>query len=622
MFLNWNGCCGEIIKRTFQGEATFHGDKLKYSNEKNGKHYREERVYISDYFHVKYFFVSRIYDTYMEEIFQDLLNEGPDIVVFNSCLWDITRYGPESVAEFESRAERLFKYLDMILSPTCLFFWLSSLPVNTNSHKAYMMPRLLYKGHSMRIDLLQANYFIHMLCYDYQRDFLDLSFHCRDLTLFHQMSDGLHWDGFANRQFSSYIMRYIADSLGIKMDSRANLIEYHAPAVIEIDSSFEQQYPQGHSPGFRPPCTSWKQANTLSPESSSDWGRIKYDSNREWNPYSGYSQEPQPENFDNPVANYSSRYIQSLMSGVPDLPVQYLSKSQQNYSPNAPPNHPLQTQEMSSPNEYNPDLNFMLKSRTPISYGDLFQPDGKTKTKKKRKSKTEKQNELLEAALNGPNASTDSVGISKPLLTSVKPMASEVPVPQPPSAPPPKPPPPPVPRIQGVPPPPIRSFGAGKPFECRKQAPFVRPQVALAQNPPLPIPSFANCPSAVVAPPIPQPGPFRFSISGKTKKVLEKPVEKIFSDASSYEESEDEEAMRRPSKVKTKREPPKHRKEKSRKDHKHRRSRSSDIEDGEDFGHPQLSSKPSTSSFRSNNSGSDRGSAKKTSRNLYFSKFI
>ena len=467
-----------------------------------------------------------------------------------SCLWDISRYGSESVAEFESRAEKLFKHLDMILSPNCLFFWMSSLPVHTNAHKAFMVPRLVHKGHSIRVDLLQANFFIHMLCYEYERDFLDLNFHCRDLTLFHQLSDGLHWDGYANRQFSSYIIRYIADSLGIKMDPRANLIEYHSSSLIEID------------PITCTVSSTWKQTAPLSPESSSDWGKVKY-KRRE----SRFSDKP-PEVSETPLASYSSHYIQSLISGVPDLPVQYLDKNKKS---SASPN----VNQVVSENESNEAKHetLTLKTRTPISYGDLFS-ERTPKARKKRKTKGEKKQELLEAALSTTLQNTSSLNFAKNSVTAIaKPGTSKPDVPDPPE--------PPKPRILGVPPPPIRSSGAGQPFESRKQLPKPkgrgRPNFAKRTNP-------VQFPTAKVTP--------------KVKAVVI-PVEKEFSDASSFEESDEEKkADWEPGEIKT------------------------EDDDEDEFFQPQIASSLS-SSFRNNASGKDTSnSSKKTSKNLYFSNFI
>merc|ERR1712226_652328 len=112
--------------------------------------------------------------------------------------------------------------------------------------------------------------------------------------------------------------------------------------------------------------------------------------------------------------------------GVSDLPVQYMSnKSVSNSVSNFQPPDPSQPQAPKIPPSFdpNPDIVFPGKGRTQVTYdNDLFKAEKKPKNKKKRKSKTEKQNELLEAALNGPISTAETVGVGKLTLTSVKPV--------------------------------------------------------------------------------------------------------------------------------------------------------------------------------------------------------
>ena len=61
----------------------------------NGKHYREVREYKSaDNRHlVRFYFVTRCYSTFMETVMADLWHKPqPDVIIMNSCLWDISRY--------------------------------------------------------------------------------------------------------------------------------------------------------------------------------------------------------------------------------------------------------------------------------------------------------------------------------------------------------------------------------------------------------------------------------------------------------------------------------------------------------------------------------------------------
>ena len=79
-----------------QGEISFNGDQLIEGGQKgvmtNGRNYREIRQYQTDYNLLRFYFVTRCYNTYVESILSDLSEDPkPDVVIMNSCLWDITR---------------------------------------------------------------------------------------------------------------------------------------------------------------------------------------------------------------------------------------------------------------------------------------------------------------------------------------------------------------------------------------------------------------------------------------------------------------------------------------------------------------------------------------------------
>jgi len=76
---------------------SFLGDELIEGGTKgemtNGKNYTEVRQYCEPSFLLRFYFVTRVYSPYMETIIADLVTgHPPDIVIINSCLWDITRY--------------------------------------------------------------------------------------------------------------------------------------------------------------------------------------------------------------------------------------------------------------------------------------------------------------------------------------------------------------------------------------------------------------------------------------------------------------------------------------------------------------------------------------------------
>lgn len=58
----------------------------------NGTSYREVRGWWDDYHLVEFYFVTKCHSDYMEKILTHLSKgPAPDLVVMNSCVWDITR---------------------------------------------------------------------------------------------------------------------------------------------------------------------------------------------------------------------------------------------------------------------------------------------------------------------------------------------------------------------------------------------------------------------------------------------------------------------------------------------------------------------------------------------------
>lgn len=76
---------------SFLGDTLIEGGVKAQLN--NGTNYTEVRQYVTSTHLVRFYFVTRCYNQYMESILQDLVEgPNPDLVIMNSCLWDMTRY--------------------------------------------------------------------------------------------------------------------------------------------------------------------------------------------------------------------------------------------------------------------------------------------------------------------------------------------------------------------------------------------------------------------------------------------------------------------------------------------------------------------------------------------------
>lgn len=62
----------------------------------NGTQYREVRQFCSGSGHhlVRFYFLTRVYSEYLEDVLEELsYGPAPDLVIINSCLWDLSRFG-------------------------------------------------------------------------------------------------------------------------------------------------------------------------------------------------------------------------------------------------------------------------------------------------------------------------------------------------------------------------------------------------------------------------------------------------------------------------------------------------------------------------------------------------
>lgn len=111
-----------------QGEMSFEQDCLVeggcLGEMHNGTEYREVRQFQSAHHLVRFYFVTRIYSRYMQSVLEDFRNGlKPDVVIVNSCIWDVSRWVCEEVTVHCSGSTNyLAIYLIFIISKSLLLF--------------------------------------------------------------------------------------------------------------------------------------------------------------------------------------------------------------------------------------------------------------------------------------------------------------------------------------------------------------------------------------------------------------------------------------------------------------------------------------------------------------------
>lgn len=230
-----------------KGEKSCLGDELieggRFGEMHNGKNYREVRHYKcpSNYYMVTFYMVTACYSAYMETILRDLWNDPrPDIVIMNSCVWDITRYGPMSSVRYRENLQRLAKRMKTVLPDDCLFLWLTTTPLGKNVKGGFLLDQISFLSEVLRLDVLESNYYARQVMVDYEFDVLDMHFHfVKWINL--RKADGIHWNPKAHRKMSNLIFDHLADAFGFPIPRIPHWGSANGEGVFMIDRNGRQK---------------------------------------------------------------------------------------------------------------------------------------------------------------------------------------------------------------------------------------------------------------------------------------------------------------------------------------------------------------------------------------------
>ena len=177
---------------------------------------------------MRYYFVTICYGEYIDEILQELHNLETDIIVMNSCLWDIHRYGLKGVNDYENNLLKLVKELRRYL-PDCLFIWLTTPPVDLKSKGGFLMipgQDLVRIKEVKRCNNIARATFIEANKFDRRFRVVDLDYVFQYFVR-HRASDGVHWNEKAHRRMSNMILEEVAKAFNKSV-----------PRILQEDPAF------------------------------------------------------------------------------------------------------------------------------------------------------------------------------------------------------------------------------------------------------------------------------------------------------------------------------------------------------------------------------------------------
>ncbi|KAG8520938.1 PC-esterase domain-containing protein 1B [Galemys pyrenaicus] len=211
-----------------KGELSFESDVLleggRWGRMHNGTHYREVRQFRSGHHLVRFYFLTRAYSQYMEQVLAELQwgEHTPDVVIMNSCLWDLSRYGRNFQRRYREDLEKLFSRLYQVLPQSCLLVWNTAMPVAEVVSGGFLPAELRSQMARLREDVMEANFYSSAEASRFGFDVLDLHFHFRHAGQ-HRQRDGVHWDERAHRHLSQLLLAHLADAWGVELPLRGRV---------------------------------------------------------------------------------------------------------------------------------------------------------------------------------------------------------------------------------------------------------------------------------------------------------------------------------------------------------------------------------------------------------------
>uniref|UniRef100_A0A3P9PI57 Protein fantom-like n=1 Tax=Poecilia reticulata TaxID=8081 RepID=A0A3P9PI57_POERE len=197
---------------SFELDCLVEGGCLNRMN--NGTEYTEVRQYQSDHHLIRFYFVTRIFSRYMQSIIEDFRHGlKPDVVIVNSCVWDISRYNPKWVDDYKANLKRFFGELKSFLPEETLIIWNLTMPLGERIKGGFLVPEVTPQ---LRYDVIEANFYGGTLADNYDVDVLDLHFQFR-FSLQHRTKDGVHWNAIAHRRITALLLRHIAQAWGVML---------------------------------------------------------------------------------------------------------------------------------------------------------------------------------------------------------------------------------------------------------------------------------------------------------------------------------------------------------------------------------------------------------------------
>ncbi|KAG8189644.1 hypothetical protein JTE90_018493 [Oedothorax gibbosus] len=201
-------------------EKSIYNDKLIFHGARNnGRDYKEERQINSCLINASFYFITRVYDDYVKSVLKRITaDRDPDVLVINSCLWDVTRWGASGVKDYKSNLLILMRHLQRVL-PDCLVIWVTAPPISSEVRGGFLVADLQFLKYSLRFHVVEANHYARQVVVEHGFDVLDTHYHLKN-QIHRRADDGVHWNTYAVRYVLNLLLTHISLAWNVPLPHR------------------------------------------------------------------------------------------------------------------------------------------------------------------------------------------------------------------------------------------------------------------------------------------------------------------------------------------------------------------------------------------------------------------
>lgn len=127
-----------------------------------------------------------------------------------------SRYGASSVTNYKKNLNTLFTRFNEVLTEDCLLIWNTTLPIANNARGGFLIPEIEFMNDTLRLDVMEANFFARQVVETYGYDVLDMHYFFRR-QIHRRADDGVHWDTSAVRRMTNLILTHISEAWGVEL---------------------------------------------------------------------------------------------------------------------------------------------------------------------------------------------------------------------------------------------------------------------------------------------------------------------------------------------------------------------------------------------------------------------